>query len=296
MSELLARMGDPNGNFIRDFQSDGFHSRVFELGCFAYLTSDGFSITRFFEQPDFLASGNGIEIAVESVTANPPTGQATDISLREMAPLSQAEIFEKVSREFPKRMAKILSRKLAHAYHELPQCQGKPLVLMIAPFFEAGSVFYTDDALFYPLFGAPIPEVEFVPPFFRRPEAEAISAVLYCNQFTIPRFLRLAMDLTAPNAPRVTRHGTCYLARNDGDYSLEEFSYLVGSPNAPKEPWSNGVTIFENPNARIPLRRDALPCSSHISVRDGYVFREVRGFHPVVSFTQIHTSVDPTEK
>lgn len=58
-----------------------------------------------------------------------------------MMPLSNAELFEKVNHEFPKRMAKILSRKLTHRYHTLPQCQGKAMVLMIAPFFEAGSVF-----------------------------------------------------------------------------------------------------------------------------------------------------------
>jgi hypothetical protein len=39
-------MGDPNGNFVRDFQGDGFHSRVFELACFAYLEEAGLTITR----------------------------------------------------------------------------------------------------------------------------------------------------------------------------------------------------------------------------------------------------------
>jgi len=201
MNELLGRMGDPNGNFIRDFQSDGFHSRLFELASFAYLESAGLAIDRSYERPDFLATGSGMVIAVECVTANPPNGQATDISLREMMPLSDAEVFEKVSREFPKRMAKILSRKLAHSYHDLPQCQGKPFVLMIAPFFEAGSVSIRTMPCFNPLLGAPDPEAEIVPPFFKRPGSETVSAVLYCNQFTVPRFLRLGTNLGTRKRP-----------------------------------------------------------------------------------------------
>ena len=117
MNEIFERMGDPNGNFVRDFQSHGFHSRVFELACFAYLENAGFAIDRSHEQPDFLISREGIEIAVESVTANPPFSQAADISLLQMPQLSDVAIKAKVATEFPKRMTKILTRKLAHAYH-----------------------------------------------------------------------------------------------------------------------------------------------------------------------------------
>ena len=284
MNEIFERMGDPNGNFVRDFQSNGFHSRVFELACFAYLEDAGFAIDRSYEQPDFLISREGNEIAIESVTANPPSSQSADISLLQMPQLSEAAVTAKVVGEFPKRMAKILTRKLTHAYHELPQCKGKPLVLMIAPFFEAGAVFYTDDALMYPLMGAPEPEAEVVSPFFQRSDAETVSAVAYCNQFTVPRFLRLGTDFTAPDAPHLTRHGSCYIAGQDGDFYLRKYDHVVGSERTPKETWNEGVTIFKNPNAAVPLPRDVLPASSHVSVRDGYVYREVRGFHPLVSF------------
>jgi hypothetical protein len=290
MNDLLGRMGDPNGKFIRHFQGDAFHSRLFELACFAYLESAGLTIERTFAQPDFLASGDALSMAVEAVTANPPTGQSTDISLRQMVQLSDTEILEKVTQEFPTRMGNILRKKLAHGYHELPQCQNKPLVFMVAPFFEAGSVFYTDDALMYPLFGAADPALEKVDPFFRRPNAESVSAVIYCNQFTVSRFFRLTTNFNIRDTPRVIRHGTCYRAHKNLDYSLSDFRYIVGSAGAPKESWADGVTVFENPHALVPLPRHALPCSSHISVREGHVYREVRGFHPVVSFTQIETN------
>jgi hypothetical protein len=291
ITDLMNRMGDPNGKLVRHFQGDAFHSRLFELACFAYLKEAGLTIDRSHPQPDFLASSKNVSLALEAVTANPPGPQSADISLRLMRELSGAEVFEKVAQEFPRRINNTLLRKLAHNYHELPQCKGKPLVFMVAPFFEAGAVFYTDDALVHLFFGAPdgISEIE---PFFDRPEAEPVSAVLYCNQFTVPRFLRLSTDFTAKGAPTISRHGTCYLAQANGDYALKDFRYRLGAAGVPRETWADGVTIFENPNARLPLPCSALPASSLVCIRDGYVYREVRGFHPVVSFTQIHGDGD----
>lgn len=295
MNDLLGRMGDPNGRFTRDFQSDGFHSRLFELACFAYLEHAGRAIDRTHARPDFLVSAHGWSLAVEAVTSNPATGQATDISLRKMIPLSETEIFEKVIHEIPSRIGKSLHKKLRHRYHELPHCRDKPLVFMIAPFFEAGSVFYTDDSLIHLLYGAP-GGANKVYPFFQREEAETVSGVLYCNQFTVSRFFRMSTEFSEVGALEVTRYGVCLRNRGSEHYSIEEFSYVIGSPNAPKETWAEGVTIFENPNARIPLPTELLPSSSRVSVRDGYLFREVNDFHPVASFTQIHAGGDPAEE
>ena len=202
MNALLNRMGDPNGGLVRNFQSDGFHSRLFEIACFAYLEEAGLTIDRSHERPDFLVSDHGCRVAVEAVTANPPTGQATDISLRQMAPLTDDQIFDKTNREFPGRIGKSLHKKLRHGYHHLDHCRDRPLVFMIAPFFEKGSGFYTDDALVYPLFGAPKGAPNAIFPFFQREKAAAVSAVLYCNQFTVSRFFRLATDFNAHEARR----------------------------------------------------------------------------------------------
>jgi hypothetical protein len=291
LTDLVNRMGDPNGNFVGHFQGDGFHSRLFELASFAYLDHAGLTMDRSHAQPDFLAYSKDIAIAIEAVTANPPGGQATDISLQRVTDLSKEEILEKVSREFPRRMGKILNKKLAYNYHDLPQCKDKPLVFMMAPFFEAGSAFYTDHTLIHLLFGTPdgVNEIE---PFFQKPDTQPVSAILYCNLFTVSRFLRLSMDFTLPEAPRLLREGTCYLARSDGVYALKDFLYRVGTVGAPSETWAEGVTIFENPNSRIPLPRDVLPCSSRVCIQDGHVYREVRGFHPLVSSTKIYSDGD----
>ena len=121
MNALYARMGDPNGNFPGDFQTEGFHSRLFELACFAYLENAGFELNRSYESPDFLASSrDDVTIAIEGTTANPTAGRATNFSLLQMPDLSDEEIFEKVENEFPRRMTSVLQKKLAYRYHDLP--------------------------------------------------------------------------------------------------------------------------------------------------------------------------------
>jgi hypothetical protein len=293
MSAIMRRMGDPNGSFVRHFQGDGFHSRLFELACFAYLEEAQLSIDRSHDRPDFLASDGNCVVAVEAVTANPPAGQGSDISLANMSPLTELELFDRVNREFPRRIGKILQKKLRHNYHELEHCRGRPLVLMIAPFFESGSVFYTDDGLLYGLFGPPAGVQQASLPFFQREDAGTISAVLYCNQFTVSRFFRLATDFHSRSTPKTERHGTFYSKRGQEHHALAHFSHCLGSPGLPKETWAEGVSVFENPNAIIPLPRGTLPGTCYVSVQDGYVVKEISDFHPVVSFTHIHGVDEP---
>ena len=86
------------------------------------------------------------------------------------------------------------------------------------------------------------------------------------------------------------RHGVCYAEHSETEVSLREFEYRVGSPFSPKETWSEGVTLFLNPNALVPVPPELLPCTSMFSVRDGCLVRAVQGFHPVVSYMIVHVS------
>lgn len=289
MNALYVRMGDPNENFIGDFQGDGFQSRLFELGCFAYLESAGMEIDRSYLAPDFSASKDGVKVVVEAATANSPSGRHTDISLRQVSELSEKELFQKVNLEFPRRIVALLKRKLKHRYHELPHCLGRPLVLMTAPFFEPGSVFYTDDALVDTLYGtndsSSLSGVN--PPFFSWADAQSISAILYCNAFTIPRFYRLATSLNQDANIVVIRKGFCYKNHSETELAVGPYEYPLGSPSAPKETWWEGVTVFHNPHADVPLPLNLLPSTSTFSIRDGSLVRDIHGFHPVTSFMTI---------
>ena len=71
MNTLYMHMGDPNGNFITDFQSNGFHSRLFEIACYGYLESQGFIRNRTFERPDFLVTRQKNRAVIEAVPQIP---------------------------------------------------------------------------------------------------------------------------------------------------------------------------------------------------------------------------------
>lgn len=279
INTLYQRMGLPGKGFIRKFQTDGFHSHLFEIACFAYLESGGFIPDRAYSSPDFMASRDGFSLAVEVTTSNPSEDQSADISLRMLAALSEDEIAAKVNVEFPNRMISILKKKMNRRYDQLPQCAGKPLVLMVAPFFEAGSVHYTDDALVDCLYGIR----DATTGFFSLPKAESVSAVLYCNAFTVARFFRLSTHFESNEAPIAIREGMYYAVESETALSVKEFRYRVGSQSAPRESWSEGVTLFLNPNALVPVSKEVLPSTSSFSIQDGHLVREVHGFHPVIS-------------
>jgi hypothetical protein len=278
--------------FIRDFQTHGFHARVFELACFAYLESANMNINRSFERPDFLVSRDGFTLAIEAVTANPPDDQSHDVSVSQLTRLSESEILDKVVSEFPKRMGKCLRKKRRQRYHAADHVSGHPIVLMIAPYFEAGSGFYPDDAFFYCLYGPPESEPVWqgTPAFFWEEESKPISAVLYCNAFTVSRFFRLATPLGRGSRITAVRSGAYYRKLNESECALRTFEFRVGDPGTPLEIWSEGVTIFKNPFANFPLDDGVLPASCVVAVRDGYVCREVNGFHPVSSCMISHAS------
>lgn len=308
MNDTFNAMGDPDGNFIRDFQSHNFHSRVFELASYAYLTEQGFSVDRP-EHPDYVVSRGALRIGLEAVTSNPPH-QGSDISLRALQPVASfEEARRKSDDEYPIRVGRALGGKLEKKtkagkhYWELPECVGHPFVLMVAPFHEAGSLMYLDEHLARFLYGlnrsvgpdgsivqTPIIEhvfndVSLPSNFFGDDLAESISAVLWCNQFSVPRFLRAAAERSG-SAPGVSLTVEGYCAMDDTEV-VRAYEYVVGSRAAPAEPWWRGVTVFHNPRAFHPLADGDLRCTSSFRVENGKLLRRVHGFHPLTSFTAI---------
>lgn len=286
MNQIYKRMGDPNGNFCKEFQGNGFHARVFELALFAYLDTAGFDVSHAHEQPDFVASREGSTICLEATTANPPDGRDRDVSVLQLEAIADDELRDKVYREFPQRILMALSKKVRHRYHLLPQCVGHPLVIAVGPYFEPGSVTYTDEALVNGLYG--VGETHGEPlhraPFFSEPKNRSISAVLFTNQFTVPRFFRIGTAFPRDDVRQVTRSGFFYKATGGPDYSVYEYEYFLGDPRVPPETWSQGVTLFVNPEADVPLPNGGLPCTSVFEVQQGHLRRIVTGLHTVTSF------------
>ena len=78
---------------------------------------------------------------------------------------------------------------------------------MVAPFFEPGAVFYTDESLLKCLYGVGGISADVAVPFFNLPDASAISGVFYCNAFTVPRFFRMATRLENAEEVLAVRRG-----------------------------------------------------------------------------------------
>ena len=292
MNSLYQRMGDRKSTFINGFQGEGFHSHLFELACFAYLEDALFRVERPDPSPDFLvtaAAGN--VIALEATTANPTAGRMTDISLRSLSDISHGEIIERVGHEFPKRMRSILMRKLMKRYHERPNCEGLPLVLMVSPFFEAGSTTYVDLSLLNLLYGHSN-VADGSGGLFYDPAGAQVSGVLFTNAFTVSRFLRLATPWETADFV-AEREGVCYQPDDPGP--TYGFRYRMGAPETPRETWAEGVTLFLNPNAMNPLSEGALPCSCLYGCDDTGVYRIISGFHPLSSGTFMNTRAEASE-
>lgn len=290
MNTIFERMGDPNGNFQRNFPGNGFHARVFELALFAYLDTAGFKIDRAYERPDFLATRNGVTIAIEATTSNPPDGADRDISVFRLQNIPGHELIQKVRVEFPKRIISSLRKKVSHRYDQLHHCRGKPLILVVAPFFEPGAIFYTDEGLVEYLYGPRVaPESSEDEPFFAQKSSEAVSAVLFCNQLTVPKFFRLSSLFPSPGMT-VIREGVCYRDMNDEDFCIEKYEHLLGEASIPVETWHEGVTLFLNPWARTPLDPELCPHTSKLWIDNGHLRRDVSPFHPVTSFMRIHNA------
>jgi hypothetical protein len=291
MDDLFVQMGAPRA-FLFNFQAGGFHGRIFELACYAYLTSCQLAVDYRLDRPDFIASRDGTSIAVEASVASPSEDQLEDISIGKLAPLSDKEVLDKVSNDFPIRMGRVLEKKLRHRYWEHPDCAGRPLVFAVSPLFESGSVTYTDDALVGYLYGFATEhhyrDRKLPSGFFLRPDAHFVSAVLFTNQFTVPRFYRLAADEELNRRLVAMREGWYYRKAAVPEFECGQYRYRVGHPLAPDEPWCQGVTLFLNPLASTPLPEGLLRATSVVRVDyDGNVVREVNGLHTLTSFMMV---------
>ena len=282
LNQAYAEMGDPNGSFVRNFQGREFHGRTFELACFAYLRSADLTINRGYDTPDFMVANGECEAAIEVTTSNPAQEGNQDLSMLNMEhfePWDDSGDFEvHLSDKLPARILATLKKKLKRRYHNLAHVAGKPLVLMVAPFFEPGSVFCPDFSLLDVLY--PTERDPAVAPFFCLPDATPISAVAYCNSFTVPKFWRLADHAFLADERIALRTG---LGVFEGEADLKAFRYRIGHEATPPESWSEGVTIFFNPNATTPLPRNFLPASCRYVCDDAMVRPYVTGFHPVAS-------------
>lgn len=291
LRDVTATMEDPDGNLVEQFQTYGFDARTFEIYLQALFQEAGHAIDRSHDRPDFLISRDGLTVAVEAVTANPPPTR--DYQPYQLVPATRPrtrdEVFQYLKHEVAIKFGSPLYSKLQKRYWELPHVAGRPFVIAIETFHggalqhSATSVsqylygvdhsYRFDDAGYLVVEGETIKEhvgSKTIPSnFFGQPGAEHVSAVLFCNAGTVPKFGRIGQQGAHRSADvRMVRYGTC-LDLDPNATEPEQFAYEVGDPDVPPEPWRDGSVLIHNPNALRPLPAEWLGAGGEENLQPG---------------------------
>lgn len=306
MQEIARTYRDVDGNFVEQFQTTGFDARTWELFLYAFLRDAGAEIDWSWPQPDFLFDIEGIRVGIEAVTANPTqTGGTPNKSPAEVDPLEYQRHGHAI------KLGSALYSKLQKQYWTLPQMERVPLILAIEDFHSPTALYHSSASLWQYLYGfvgswytddegmlhiseVPIEDhvvgEKFIPSgFFDLPGAEHVSAVLFGNSGTVPKFNRMGFMAGYGRDQSITmiRRGTSY--RHDPNSALPDvFVYQVGDPDAPPESWGQGLSLYHNPNAVCPLPHDFLKVAYHY-IENGTLRSFLPEFHPFGSQTVILT-------
>lgn len=274
LASIQKKFTDPDGNFVEQFQTNGFDARTFELFLFAMFDSESHFINRTFDRPDFILSKNNITVAVEAVTSNRSGGKSVPYS--NFGPeRSDEELIDYIQNELAIKIGSPLFSKLNKRYWELPQVKGKPLIIALECFHEDGSLSYSSAPIADYLYGTRhtwyhdasgkliivprtisehrLHDKKIPSGFFNQPNAEHISAVLFCNTGTIAKFNRMGQQNPATRSRfiHMFRIGAAY--KNDANATMPvPFIYEVGDTNR-IETWSEGTDLIHNPNALHPV-------------------------------------------
>jgi hypothetical protein len=266
LQESFDKLPNPDGNFIKDFQSTGFDGRVWELYLNEMFRSVGLSVDQPYDRPDFLLSHeSGETVWVEAVTANASQLFEEKQGASESLWAGQDEVAIKLGGP--------LTDKLKKKYWDLPHVAGRPLVLAIADFHDPSPGFRNSVhgleryayGLHTRLTSAVGEEVKFVQEdiaqhvgrkiipsgFFQLEGAENISALLFSNAGTVAKFSRMGFRKNPVKGMIIARFGTEY---DDDPKAImpAAFAYLVDEA---REDWNEEAVILYNPYAKYPLSK-----------------------------------------
>lgn len=327
LEDAFARMAVRDGGFVKDFQSTELDSRTFELFVSEVLHEAGATFAANGEQPDFEPTIEGVSFSIECVTVNPTK---TDGKIVPYEPVNSRDIDmddlrSRVMNDLPTRFGGALHAKRNKrfgkaklAYWELEHTKDKPFVLATQTFHEHGALAFSSAALATYLYGAQHwgkrdaegkliieqtrPEdhlktngVAIQTGFFDYEGAEHVSAILWANTGTIPKFSRMALQGPYPDADVV-----CYRVGSAADpdpnaSAPATFAYQVGDPKY-VETWGQGAVLFHNPRALHPLPHDLIGnvVNAYIDHEGRYVETVPPGLHPFMSMTM--TGANDAEK
>ncbi|MBV5266500.1 hypothetical protein [Pinisolibacter aquiterrae] len=290
IGECYLALPNPDANFVPDFQTSNFASRLFELYLLACFREQGLSIGQDHVSPDFFIEKNGDACWIEAVTANSETPRAGGIGDWVHAPEDRNE---RLTGGPAERFAKTLRGKLQRNYHEMDHVKGQSFALALADFHQSGSMVWSREALPTYLYGlradiagegaerravgTPIANLtgkHGIPAgLFRDPDFAHLSAVIFSNAATLAKFNRMGF-LAGWRPPGLTmiRSGILF-DRTPGALEPIDFNLSVASDEYQAlwpwgEAWCQELEVFHNPLATRPIPFDLIPGATHWFERD----------------------------
>jgi len=293
LGECYLALPNPDANFVTDFQTNNFASRLFELYLLACFREQGLVVRQVHVSPDFWIEKDGDGCWIEAVTANSETPRAGGIGKWVHAPEDR---IERLTGSPAERFAKTLRSKLKRNYHELEHVKGQPFALAIADFHASGSMVWSREALVSYLYGlradvvgdgverraiaTPIANLtgrDSIPAGLFRDQAFAhLSAVVFSNAATLAKFNRMGfLAGWRPPSLEMTRHGILVnrtpgaLEPIDFDLYVDSAEYQALWPGG--EAWCQELEVFHNPLATHQIPFALIPGAAHWFERDGNI-------------------------
>ncbi|MGM8430421.1 hypothetical protein [Enterobacter cloacae] len=298
LEELAYWFKDPDGIFIRDFQSDSFNSRLFELYLNAVFYELDFEMNREYNQPDFLLSKFGEVISVEAVSI----AETEDpLERKEVNQEQMDELRTHVLKVMPFKFARSLLKKVRHRpepekvhYWELDHTKNKPFIIAMQDYSKRMSMAFSSEALHSYLYGVDIESGTSIEKhidgnrviksnFFGSEQNNYVSAVLLTTQATIPKFNRMGI-LAGIEAKgfKILVNGV----KTDQEANPFPFTADVSDPNY-QEPWCTAVYMYHNPNAIHPVDYRLFPNMIHVFQKEDHFEELVPRDYIIQSTTMI---------
>ncbi len=309
--EIAPWVESADKNLVREFQTNGFNQRLWELYLWCALRELGFDL-KWLEAPDLVASSPFAEIALEATTLAP--SQSGPLALHPGTG-TEKEMQRFLQDYMPMKFGSALNSKLSKrsdgkAYWRRPESEGKPFLLAVADFHqpgspgEIGSMVYTQSALWRYLYGQRVdidwqdgvPHMTVSPTsqhsyngktvpsgFFDLPDAENVSGVLFSNAGTLAKFNRIgtAAGFGSP-ALHLFRRGLRHNPDPEATMGLP-FTEEVTSSSY-RELWSEELQLFHNPKALHKIDPRGMPGIAHHFWIDGEL-------HSIMPDAQVLSSV-----
>lgn len=284
---------DIDGNFIDQFQSrHGFDARIWELYLWCYFREEDFEFDTSHDAPDFMLRKFGEEVAVEAVHTKRTQGIGEELSEMDLETMQ-----DKLRNEIPLMFGSTLFSKLRlnekkTKYWELAHVKGKPLIFAIADFHADMSMTWSFPAIISMLYGIEQKvktgedgqvtlvsasgnkfeksnDIEIMPLFLDE-RYKHVSAVLFSPCGTISKFNRMGVQAGYGDSRYTLIHlKLCFNHLENAIYPNVFFNVVDENCH---ETWADGIQIFHNPMAEIPLDPQLFPHVGHHYYKDGLLY------------------------